>query len=309
MDEASPRYEQRTLWDTDSATGSPGLQGGATPSPSPDGQTTGLSGQPPVPANRSRLPGNRKARKTNGTSGRFCPPSSASVVLTSWLGNRLVELLDTHGSMEYELTWSRKATPSGLRIFRLRAVARRTSGKGCTGWPSPTAQEAGSTPEAFLQRKRDAVARGSQMGICLTDLGLLAKAVEPLSGWATPRAEDSESTGAHAGTPDTLTSQARVSGWNTPTVNDAKQMDATTQDAQRNLSGQARHLTPGPTTASSPAGTARPAASALNPAMPRYLMAFPRTWDHCSPHWDSWDIIQRILEELSGRPGGIGPCG
>jgi hypothetical protein len=41
-----------------------------------------------------------------------------------------------------------------------------------------------------------------------------------LVGWPTPRAEDSESTGAHRGTPDTLTSAARLSGWPTPTARD-----------------------------------------------------------------------------------------
>src|ERR1700744_250772 len=40
------------------------------------------------------------------------------------------------------------------------------------------------------------------------------------SGWPTPRAEDSESTGAHRKVPDTLTSAARMSPWPTPMATD-----------------------------------------------------------------------------------------
>ena len=36
------------------------------------------------------------------------------------------------------------------------------------------------------------------------------------SGWPTPRAEDSEQTGAHRGVPDTLTSATKLAGWPTP---------------------------------------------------------------------------------------------
>lgn len=38
-----------------------------------------------------------------------------------------------------------------------------------------------------------------------------------LGGWPTPRAEDSESTGAHRGAADTLTSATRLAGW--PSLN------------------------------------------------------------------------------------------
>lgn len=67
------------------------------------------------------------------------------------------------------------------------------------------------------------------------------------AAWATPRAEDSESTGAHRGIADTLTSQSRLSG-----------------------------LTP----TGSPAVTA--SHGQLNAAHSRWLQGYPRSWDACA---------------------------
>lgn len=44
--------------------------------------------------------------------------------------------------------------------------------------PTPVAQPANGTPEMFLQRKRNAVAKGSAMGVCLSDLQLVMVAKE-----------------------------------------------------------------------------------------------------------------------------------
>ena len=44
------------------------------------------------------------------------------------------------------------------------------------GWATPTAQQANGEPEAFLERKRRSIARGSKMGVSLTDLQMQAKA-------------------------------------------------------------------------------------------------------------------------------------
>jgi hypothetical protein len=52
------------------------------------------------------------------------------------------------------------------------------------------------------------------------------------TGWPTSRAEDSESTGAHHGRPDTLTSAARQAGWPTPNTNNVK---GAYQDDAKNL--------------------------------------------------------------------------
>lgn len=189
--------EQKTLWDSIAATSSAASADGSTPSPSPDGPTSAPSGPPPVPASPSAARAKARARKTSGTSGRFCPPSSASVALTASLGNRLVAALDTNGSMEYAQTWKRKATPSGLRIFRLVPRARRTDETGCSGsqlagWASPKAQEGGSSVEATEARmarareKYEAGLYGSNSGPPgMNDLNHQAQ----LAGWPTPDAQ------------------------------------------------------------------------------------------------------------------------
>ena len=50
-------------------------------------------------------------------------------------------------------------------------------GQPQAGWATPAAHEAGGTPERFLERKREAVAKGSQLGVSLTSLNLQARTV------------------------------------------------------------------------------------------------------------------------------------
>lgn len=47
------------------------------------------------------------------------------------------------------------------------------------GWATVTSQPANSTPENFLRRKRESVARGNSMGICISDLQMQAIAWTP----------------------------------------------------------------------------------------------------------------------------------
>jgi hypothetical protein len=99
--------------------------------------------------------------------------------------------------------------------------------QGLTGWGTPGAEDwkgSASTREsdARSQLKHQVVA-----------------------GLATPRAEDSEQTGAHRGTADTLT---RL----------------------------------GPTSASSTAETAKPVAYRLNPKFSLWLQGFPIEWARCA---------------------------
>jgi hypothetical protein len=153
-----------------------------------------------------------------------------------------------------------------------------------------------------------------------------------LAAVPTPRAEDSEQTGAHRGNPDTLNSMSKLIPVSTPGNRESEGGDYADpekaalrrqQGHQINLSdtvmqvatpnlvdakggnrlgkgqNQLCHQIHGVITPSSPCATA--ARYALNAAYSRWLMAYPATWDHCSPGWESWALIQRVLTESFGR--------
>lgn len=98
------------------------------------------------------------------------------------------------------------------RVYsRRKKLALRTSGSDCLSWPTPVVQPANGTPERFVERKRAAIARGSQMGETLSDLNLVALS------WCTPGAMGGGSIsrgGERIGEP-LLAGQA--SHWATPT--------------------------------------------------------------------------------------------
>jgi hypothetical protein len=96
-----------------------------------------------------------------------------------------------------ESTGAHRGTPDTL-----------TSQARLTGWATPTSNPANGEPENFLNRKRRAVAKGSTMGVALTDLQMQAKVA--FSGWATPNATDgSKAPKKFAGGNPSLPAQAR----------------------------------------------------------------------------------------------------
>jgi hypothetical protein len=175
--------------------------------------------------------------------------------------------------------WPSPNTPSGGRsvsIETMDATGRTLDGRKHTaslehavkfaGWPSPMAgtpstedyNAAGSTD---YERKIDVL-----MGTRETVNG------PKLAGWPTARAEDSESTGAHRGTPDTLTSASRLASWTSPQAADANGSGINQHTAS--LCKQAR--TSGLAPSGSPAATAK--RGQLNPAFSRWLQGYPASW-------------------------------
>jgi len=141
---------------------------------------------------------------TSAISPRCGFGSSASAALQSLLASKSARRLEWGGSTLFSYRWSSPATPAGRQYFRLAASGRRTSGQGCTGWPTPNAMEGGQT-------SRGGDLKGEPL------MGGIAQLVS----WATPRAEDGESAGMRhsRGVADTLTAQA---SWATPSSRDHK---------------------------------------------------------------------------------------
>jgi len=90
----------------------------------------------------------------------------------------------THRSLfEEDLPWSSVTLPSwGMTragvLWEPPMPGRPIKGIGSGLWPTPVAQPANGTPERFLERKREWAAKGSSMGIHLSDLQLAAVASE-----------------------------------------------------------------------------------------------------------------------------------
>ena len=127
-----------TFEDTDRSISSPESADGPLRSGSPDGPTTGRSGQGHALVSRFRALDSEKAMPTDDISGPLFSVSSPSAALQWCLENRLRLNLDVNGSPEYELTWKHWDMPAGPQICRLLASARRTSGNDSGGWPTPT---------------------------------------------------------------------------------------------------------------------------------------------------------------------------
>lgn len=236
--------------DTPNATSSPESPDGLSPSRSPDGPKIVPSGPAPVHVSRFRALANKKAMPTNDTCGPLFTTSSPSADLQRSLESRLRLRMDANGSPEYELTWKEQDMPAGVPICRLVALERRTGAKGSFSSvlprATPTVGDAANAANETATRSNpdskhhagqtlvDQVGRGTSelapwptpntMEGGQTSRGGDRKDEKLMGGlvaWATPRAEDAESSGMpHArGVADTLSAQVGqdlTAGWPTP---------------------------------------------------------------------------------------------
>jgi len=153
--------------------------------------------------------------------------------------------------------WSTPQAVDGLKSKggqAKRALGRRRNlvdQVQLAGWGTPTADEAGGTPEQFLERKRRAVAQGKQLGVSVTALNLQAA----LASWATPAARDYR----HANSRSYAERGGGKKG--------------------EQLNNQVVHSGPVPTGSSA----AMESGGQLNPDLSRWLCGLPRAWADCAP--------------------------
>jgi hypothetical protein len=225
--------------------------------------------------------------------------------LSMRLGETLRKNLEGRGSTLYKLTWSLRDTPAGHQFWQQRALAPRTSDSDCTGWPTAAARDwrdGRSNQHERNARPLNEVAmlagwptptkgnaEGSQMAKDASPTGkrpdgskatVSLNHIAQLAGWPTPRREDSESTGAHRGTPDTLHSASQMAGWPTPMAG-SPATETYNEAGDSCNSRKTRLLVSGETPTGSPAPTEK--RGQLSPAHSRWLMGLPAAWDDCAP--------------------------
>jgi len=254
---------------THSAISSPVSADGPKPCTLQDGPMTDLFGLALAPVSPSALRASSVAAVMSATYGLRSSGSSASAALQASLVSKLPELLASRGLTMWQQTWKTQVTPLRRRILAHTASAHRTSDSGSTGWPTPMAGtpaqngnnaagnndssrrtvelahwptarkldgEINESLETWSKRRDRKAAEGINLHFPLTIAAQMAT-------WPTPRREDSESTGAHRGKPDTLHSATQLAGWLSPTAGSPNSLRGKGQDpAVRKAGGHAVNL-------------------------------------------------------------------
>ncbi len=156
----------------------------------------------------------------NGAASGHVRPTNGTPSLSMWARDAWATPAASDGDRTSETYQRGNPTLLGdARSSRATPTARDGDPRGGKEVPhtkggTSLRGEAESWPTASATDYKGSARKGQRRG-------QLSEAAECL--WPTPRAEDSESSGAHRGTPDTLTSAARLTMdlWPTPTANEA----------------------------------------------------------------------------------------
>lgn len=267
--------DQMRLWGSPEPTSSQESEDGISPSDLRGGPSIEKSGQVHALASHFHKPVKGKAWKTKGTSGLYFIGSLRSAALQSSLESRLLQRLEDFGSLEYVLTWKHWDMPSGPPICALRASTRRTSGKGCGGWPTPNTKDQGRRNQMRPHRTENGWAPSY-----LTEAVLMLPA-----GWSTPTAQN-HSRGVKPPRPqDTgVPLSQQVAGWTSPTAMDTVDRKKPLRPSRIETGRTTGYLSEqvhGMILSGPPASTEKP--GALNPDLPRWLMGYPPEWAKYAP--------------------------
>lgn len=198
----------------------------------------------------------------------------ASNGLSEKIAERLKARLPA-GSTLFAQTWKVLTTPLGRQLWAHTASGRRTSGSGCTSWPTPT----GPAPH-------DSENTAGRPRMNRKTFHQLPEAAA-LASWPPPNCN---TTGAGNQGRDggvNLQTAVQMATWATPTTRDHKdgdcpeQLKAGTVAVDALLGRQALLTVSGATPNGSLASTEK--RGQLNPALSRWLMGLPPEWDDYAP--------------------------
>jgi hypothetical protein len=274
--------------DMTSATSSPESAGGHSQCNSLVFRQQSLFGPEAVPASHLVLRESEKASKTTGTCGQSSGVSSMKGNLQQCLENRLRQRMEGIGSPLYGLTWKHWDMKSGQRICALRASVRRTSGNGCSGWPTATSTDA---------------VKGGKISPRKNMMGLSEMVHQ--AGWPTAAARDWKNgkSNQHGKNSRPLNEVAMLTGWPTAKATDGSKGSRTTAGAIRELErkGNLDDL-PGMAAISSSSHAETEKPGQLSPVFVCWLMGYPAEWLNCV---DWATLSSRKSRRSSSEPRGI----